>query len=240
VSATPGLIKASRLASKQTLSHSAMASKSDLSNRAAWLARGIRIALGAEIRDARLTGGLSQDRAGAAVGMSGSQFGRIERAEIPGLTVEQASRAAAAVGLKLVARGYPDGDAVRDAAQLRLLDRFRGRLPPSVRWQVEVPLPITGDRRAWDAVVTVRTARIGVEAETRLRDVQAVARKLELKRRDGKVDLVVLLIADTRSNRRAVGEHRPTLRQALPLDGHAILAALRSGRSPGESGIVLL
>jgi transcriptional regulator with XRE-family HTH domain len=216
-----------------------MASKSELANRGAWVARGIRIALGGEIREARLTGGLSQDRAGAAVGMSGSQFGRIERAEIPGLTVEQASRAAAAVGLKLVARGYPDGDAVRDAAQLRLLDRFRARLPPTVGWQVEVPLPMSGDRRAWDAVVTVPSARIGLEAETRLRDIQAAARKLELKRRDGGVDLVILLIADSRSNRRVLAEHRSALRGALPLDGHAILAALRAGRSPGESGIVL-
>jgi transcriptional regulator with XRE-family HTH domain len=217
-----------------------MASRTDVANHASWIARGIRITLGAEVREARLTGGLSQGQAGAAVGMSDSQFGRIERAEIPGLTFEQAARAAAAVGLKLVARGYPDGDPVRDVGQLRLLDRFRACLPPDSRWQVEVPMSIPGDRRAWDAVATVASSRIGVEAETRLRDVQAVVRKLELKRRDGGVDLVLLLIADTSSNRRVMAAHRPALRAALPLDGHAILRALRSGRSPGESGIVIL
>jgi transcriptional regulator with XRE-family HTH domain len=217
-----------------------MASKSELENRAVWLARGIRITLATEIRGARLSSGLSQDHAGAAVGMSGSQFGRIERAEIPGLSVEQAAQAAAAVGLKLVARCYLDGNAVRDAAQLRLLERLRAQVAPGVGWEVEVPLPITGGRRTWDAVVTVPTARIGIEAETRLRDVQAVARKLRLKQRDGGVDLVILLIADTAANRRALAEHRSGRRQALPLDGHAILRALRSGRSPGESGIVVL
>ena len=211
-----------------------------MASRAAWIARQTRVALGSEIREARLASGLSQGKAGAAVDMSDSQFGRIERAEIPGLTMEQAARAAAAVGLRLAARAYPDGDAVRDAGQLRLLDRFRARLPPGARWQVEVPLPIAGDRRAWDAVVTVSAARIGVEAETRLRDLQAVTRRLELKRRDGGVDLVVLLIADTVSNRRVLAEHRPALRSALPLDGHTVLRAIGAGRSPGASGIVVL
>lgn len=217
-----------------------MASRTDIANHAVWIARGIRIALGAEVREARLAGGLSQRQAGVAVGMSGSQFGRIERAEIPGLTVEQASRAAAAVGLKLVARGYPDGDPVRDAGQLRLLDRFRARLPSTCRWQVEVPLPIPGDRRAWDAVATVASTRIGVEAETRLRDIQAIVRRLELKRRDGDVDDVVLLIADTAANRRALAEHRSALRSSLPLDGYAILRTLRTGKPPGGSGIVVV
>ena len=217
-----------------------MPSRTDVASHAAWVARQIRVVLGGEIREARLAAGLSQRQAGAAVGMSDSQFGRIERAEIPGLTFEQASRAAAAVGLKLVARGYPDGDAVRDAGQLRLLDRFRTRLPPGVHCQVEVPLPIAGDRRAWDAVLSIGATRIGIEAETRLRDVQATIRKLELKRRDGAVDLVVLLVADTVWNRRAIAQHRPALRTALPLDGYAILRALRSVRSPGESGIVIL
>jgi len=111
-----------------------MASRTSVANHATWIARGIRADLAAEIRQARLAAGLSQGRAGAAVGISSSQFGRIERAEIQGLTIEQASRAAAAVGLKLVARGYPDGDPVRDAAQLRLLERFRVRLPPGSGW----------------------------------------------------------------------------------------------------------
>jgi hypothetical protein len=56
----------------------------------------------------------------------------------------------------------------------------------------------------------------------------------------GAFDSPQLLIANTPSNRRALAEHRPALRHALPLDGQSILAALRSGRSPGESGIVLL
>ena len=69
---------------------------------------------------------------------------------------------------------------------------------------------MTQDQRAWDAVITTvaqagdgrpRRCLIGVEAETRLRDLQALQRRLALKRRDGGVDRVILLVADTRSNR---------------------------------------
>ena len=64
-----------------------------------------------------------------------------------------------------------------------------------------MPLPNAGDRRAWDAVIGIARVRIGVEAETRARDEQELERRLSLKRRDGGVDHVILLLADTRSNR---------------------------------------
>ncbi|HEX5015340.1 MAG TPA: helix-turn-helix transcriptional regulator, partial [Candidatus Limnocylindrales bacterium] len=60
-----------------------------------------------EIGLARDNSGVSQDAAGQAVGMSGSQFGRIERAELRNVSVDQWFRAAAAVGLRLHIRAYP-------------------------------------------------------------------------------------------------------------------------------------
>lgn len=196
--------------------------------------------MGQEIRSARLAAGLSQLVAGGAAGMSHAQLGRIERGELRELTVDQLSRACTAVGLRLVVRAYPDGDPVRDAAQLALLERFRACLPPGTRWRTEVPLPIAGDRRAWDGVVTLRGGALGVEAETRLRDIQALERRLGLKLRDGGLDRLVLVVSDTRSNRRVLDLHRDVLRSLLPLDGRDILRALRSGHSPEASGLVLL
>jgi helix-turn-helix protein len=70
--------------------------------------------VGREIGLARANAGVSQDAAGASVGISGSQFGRIERCELRSVSVEQWRRAAAAVGLRLHVRAYPDGDALRD------------------------------------------------------------------------------------------------------------------------------
>ena len=82
--------------------------------------------------------------------MSQAQLGRIERGELSDLTLEQVCCAGLAVGLRLGARLYPDGDPVRDDAQLRLLERFRSLCPPGAAWATEVPLPIAGDRRAWE------------------------------------------------------------------------------------------
>ena len=196
--------------------------------------------MGQEVRGARLAAGLSQLVAGGAAGMSHAQLGRIERGELRELTVDQLSRACAAVGLRLVVRAYPDGDPVRDAAQLALLERFRACLPPGTRWRTEVPLPIAGDRRAWDGVATLRDGVLGVEAESRLRDMQALERRLGLKLRDGGLDRLVLVVSDTRSNRRVLDLHRDVLRSLLPLDGRDILRALRSGHLPEASGLVLL
>lgn len=165
---------------------------------------------------------------------------RIERAALEELSIDQAARAAAVVGLRLAARLYPDGDPVRDAAQLALLERFRQRLPPEARWDTEVPLPVTGDRRAWDGLVRLRGRRAGCEAETRIDDVQALERRLTLKLRDGDVDLLILIVAKTVANRRAVEVHRETLRPLLPLDGRDVLASLRAGRLPDRSGLVVL
>jgi hypothetical protein len=81
---------------------------------------------------------------------------------------------------------------------------------------------------------------IGIEAEMRLDDLQALERRIALKRRDSGIDIVILLIADTLGNRRRLADHRDVLRSSFPLDTRAVLAALGSGRPPAASGIVVL
>ena len=200
----------------------------------------IRQQIGDDIRAARLQSGLSQVSAAAAAGMSHAQFGRIERAVLGGLTIDQTCRAGLAVGLRLGARMYPDGDAVRDAPQLRLLDRLHGRVPAEADWETEVPMPISGDLRAWDAVIQLAGRRAGCEAETRLTDIQALERRLALKLRDGGVDVVILVVSDTANNRSVLRAHREALRPLLPLDGRDILAAFARGRLPEASGLIVL
>jgi len=145
----------------------------------------------------------------------------------------------AVVGLDLALRAYPAGDAIRDAGQVRLLERLRSRLHPSLRWSTEVPLPIEGDLRAWDAMIRGTDWRLPVEAETALDDIQATERRLTLKRRDGEADHVILLVADTRRNRRALAA-APGAFAELPLRTREILADLARGTHPGGSGIVIL
>jgi hypothetical protein len=97
-----------------------------------------------------------------------------------------------------------------------------------------------GDGRAWDAQVVLGVVVVAIEAEMRLADIQALDRKIALKQRDSFVGIVILLIADTVGNRRALAAHRESLRARFPLDSRAILAAIGAGHAPSASGIVIL
>jgi len=200
----------------------------------------IRRELGRELRLARIGAGLSLEAAGRAAGMSRAQLTRIEHGEIAGLSIDQSCRAAAALGLRVTVRAFPSGDPVRDAGQLRLLERFRQRLPVEAGWQTEVPLPIPGDQRAWDATVTLGARRAGCEAETHLDDIQALERRLALKLRDGGADVLIVVAADTAHNRAVLAASREHLRLLLPLDGRTVLESLRLGRLPEQNGLVVL
>ena len=205
----------------------------------AWAAR--------EFKSARLNAGLSQQEVADAAGMSRPQYGRIERGRSPQVSLVTIATIAAVLGLETSLRFFPAADPVRDAAHVALLERFRARLHPSLAWRTEVPLPRGGDRRAWDAVVSGFPSPAGharhrgaVEAETRPTDVQALERKLALKERDGGVDWMILLLADTRHNRSILAGPGASLRGRFPLDGRRALELLAVGVDPGQNAIVLL
>jgi len=101
---------------------------------------------------------------------------------------------------------------------------------------------MVGDQRAWDAVAThVETGLvIWVEAESRLSDVQAVQRRLALKRRDGGAGRMLLAVNDTRINRDAVRIAGSSLRNAFPADMRQALMLLARGQDPRADVLVLL
>ena len=196
--------------------------------------------LGREVRLARLNHDLSQTVAGRAAGISHATWSRLERGAAASVSVVHLARALAVVGLDLQVRAYPGGQVLRDEAHVRLLERFRQHLSTDVWWATEVPLPNPGDKRSWDGLAKVARVKIGVEAETRARDSQELQRRIKAKLRDGGVDYVILLLADTRHNRaflRAAGE---SFKSDFPVDGATALQRLAAGRDPGGSAIVLL
>ena len=198
---------------------------------------------GRELKAARLNAGLSQEEVAAAAGISRSQYGRIELGLSPGLSIALAARLAAVLGLQASLRYFPNADPIRDAAQRALLERLRVRCHPSLRWRTEVPLPSPGDLRAWDAIVdgfTPRHVRGGIEAETQPVDVQALERKLALKERDGAVDWMILLLADTRHNRAFLRGPGAALLARFPLDGRRAIELLGAGVSLGANAVLLL
>ncbi len=184
--------------------------------------------------------GLTQAEVASVVGISRSQISRIERGRLPSVSYVTLALIGAVVGLDLPLREYPGSEPVRDVAQLALLSRFTSAVHPSVRSADEVPLRVPGDRRAWDRVLTGRGWSIPVEAETRLRDVQALQRRVALKMRDDGVDRMILLVANTRHNRGVLRLSADGFAGAFPMPGREAIAALRSGRCSSASAIILL
>lgn len=215
-------------------------------DRGARTARADLARVGAESRAARVSAGLSLAVVGNAVGLSRSQLSRIERALAPSTTVAQVVRIGAVVGLDVRLRAYPGGDPIRDIAQIRLLDRFRRRLPANVTVRTEVPLPIVGDQRAWDGWIdglqgqSASAGSLAVEAETRIADFQAQSRRLALKMRDGGVDHVLVVVADTPANRSAIHAAQHAVTEMFPVTARRALMAVAAGIDPGGSAIVFL
>jgi hypothetical protein len=172
--------------------------------------------------------------------MSYSALGRIERGDRRSVGLIEVSTALAVVGLELSARVYPTGRPHRDRAHHQLLERLRARLPPGIDWRVEVPFPDYRDLRAWDAVVRPGGVLVAIEAETRPRDGQELERRLQQKRRDGGVDRLILLLADTRSNRLFARDFGPSLGHDFPVLGSLALTRLAAGLDPGGDSIILL
>ena len=188
----------------------------------------------------RLQHGLALDAVASAAGVSIACVSRIERGLASTVPVPLLGRLAAAVGLDLSFRLYPSGDPLRDAAHDVVLGRLRVRLHAQLRWAREVPLPRAGDRRAWDAVIRGNGWLAGVEAETRPRDLQALLRRIALKQRDGAVNLVLLVRADTRHNRALVRLHLGDLAEAFPAAPADTLRRLEAGARPAGSSVLLL
>lgn len=192
-----------------------------------------------DVAAGRRNAGLSLRSVAAACGVSRSAIDRMESHRADSVDLVLLASMAAAVGLDVRLKAWPAGDPIRDAGQQRLLERLRARLDPGLVWQTEVGLPIEGDLRAWDAVIGAAAWRRPIEAETVLDDLQAAERRLTLKQRDAGEDHAILLVADTRRNRRAL-DSAPAAFGAFSRDARATLRALAEGRDPGISAIVLL
>jgi hypothetical protein len=158
------------------------------------------------------------------------------------IQLDELNRIAAVLGLQPSLRLYPDGAPVRDAGHAARLARFLRLARPPLRYRIEVPLPVVegrAERRAWDAVLFRHLERCAVELEMRLRDVQALRRRIDLKRRDDPTESFLLLIADTRHNRRVLVEFESLFADLPRLRPSHVRGALVAGALP-PSGILLV
>jgi transcriptional regulator with XRE-family HTH domain len=203
-------------------------------------ARVVRIEVGGAIRNARLAAGLRLADVARAIGKSVAWVSRVERGMVATVTVDELVLLSAAVGLKLWVSNFAAARAIRDAPQLDLLRRFRARVGELWSWSYEVIVPIARDQRAADAVIRCDAVVIMIEAFTRLADAQAQLRSVLLKSRDMGIGRVIVVVAATPANRRALLAAADVISTSFPLGTRAVLNALSAARDPGANGIVVI
>jgi hypothetical protein len=177
--------------------------------------------------------------------LSRSRYSRIEAGSIRTFSILELDRLAAVLGLEAGVRLYPGGVPVRDAAHAGKLRDLLRLVAAPLKYGIEVPLPVTDgsdrhgwERRAWDAVLFAGQKRTAIELEMRLRDVQAMRRRVDLKRRDDPTEWLLLLIADTRNNRHVLQEFAPLFEDLPRLRPSVVRSALRAGTHP-PTGLLL-
>ncbi len=200
--------------------------------------------IGEEIRRARLAAGMTQSQVAQRIGCRRQRIAGIEAGAIRTLPLPDLFAVAAVVGLRPALRAHPHASALRDVGQLSVTARLRAVLSRAWRLQLEAPVVIRNDLRAFDLVLrrVDPAVVICVEIITRLVDAQAQLRAVHLKWRDGapRGARLVVVLGDSPANRRALALVRDLLGDELPLNGRGILPALAEGRDPGGNGILLI
>jgi hypothetical protein len=174
------------------------------------------------------------------LGVSQAVVWRLEGDVVRDIGVVRLAETAALLGLEVAIMLHPSGDPLRDRGHQALIGRFRPLLAPPWHATAEAPFPGPGDPRHWDLLLRLGDQRVGVDAETRIRDVQALVRRARTRLRDGGVDYLLLVLGDSAVNRRLVGELRQALGADFVTPPRGILRALRGGRPIPGDGVLLV
>jgi len=196
------------------------------------------------------------DLAGAA-GVARSQVGRIERGDSGRLQLETVDRVAVALGAstELLLRWSAEGlDRLLDEEHARLVESLVRRLR-TMGWEVAVEVSYShyGERGAIDVLAyhPARRALAVFEVKSVTPDIQAMLGGIDRKARLGPViagergwDPIVvariLVLGDTRTNRRRIEQHEATMRAALPARTREVQRWLSDPRPPGIAGVWFL
>ena len=91
-----------------------------------------------------------------------------------------------------------------------------------------------------DLLLRVGRQVIGVEAETRVRDGQFVVRRMRERERDGGVDEILLVLAESAVNRRLLPQLLEALGPRFATSPRILMRALAAGEPIAGSGVILL
>jgi transcriptional regulator with XRE-family HTH domain len=195
--------------------------------------------LGDEMRTARMVAGLSQRAVAVHAGWTQSELHRFERGQLQTLSLVRVCQVASVLGFEINATVHPIGDGLRDRGQQAAIARLSKVVHPSYRQAREVPFPTLGDLRSWDMTLRLADFLLGVEVETRVRDVQELVRRIRQREIHGGVDAVLIVLAATAHNRAVADELRQTLGPSYMTSARMLRDCLRLGR-PCASGVLLI
>ncbi|MDL2334726.1 MAG: hypothetical protein QFC55_01670 [Chloroflexota bacterium] len=174
------------------------------------------------------------------LGWSHARYARFEAGLVASVSLVDLAKVGSILGLGLSASMHPVGEAIRDAGHQVLAARFRAILAPAWRVTAEVLLPNVGDRRSWDMLLRLGVQLVGVELETRVRDVQWLVRRMRERERDGGVNHLLLVLSASAHNRRVLPELIEALGPEFATPPRQLMRALREGRTIPGSGVILL
>jgi transcriptional regulator with XRE-family HTH domain len=206
------------------------------------------------IRALRVRRGWRQEDLASRAGIARPVVGRIERGERSGLTVDAVDAVAEALGASVDLNVRWRGevlDRMLDEAHARLVELVVRRLR-DLGWEVavEVTFSAFGERGSIDvlAVHPARRALVVIEVKSVVPDAQAMLAGLDRKGRlapelaagrawDVRSVARVLVIWDTRTNRRRLERVGQTVRALLPGGSRDVQRWLRDPAGPAVSGV---
>lgn len=198
------------------------------------------VRLGPVIRTLRLRRRWRQADLARAADVSPATISRLERGRVDATSLEVLRRVFAAVDarIELVPR-WRGGDLDRliDARHAGMIEVLVRRLSSLPAWivQPEVTFSIRGEHGSIDIVAwhPALRALLIIEVKSSIDDVGGLVRQVDRYRRlafevardrgwSPAVVGVWVVVADGRTARRRLAEHRTTLRRAFPADGHTM------------------
>lgn len=212
---------------------------------------------GRALRALRRQRGWRQRDLAARTGLSKSTIGRLELGQLEGATLGTLAAVVRALGATIDVGVRWNGEALDrllDAAHAAIVERLIAMLR-EFGWEIapEVSYSIGGERGSVDVLAWHPEVQIAliVEVKSVVPDLQATLHGLDRKARIGPILdrergwLVrgvarLLVIGETRTNRRRLDTHAATVAAALPTSGRAVLTWLRSPHPPALSGRLFL
>jgi transcriptional regulator with XRE-family HTH domain len=206
--------------------------------------------VGAAFRRLRIRRRLRQEDVAAAAWVSRSLVSAVERGKAGGLSLDTLRRIGAVLDIRVELTPRWRGgelDRLLSRSHALLAEQVASSIEGVPGWVVwpEATFAIRSERGAIDLLAWHAASRhlLVVELKTAIVDANELLGTLDRKRRlageigaqrrwDASRVSVWLVVADTRTNRRRVSEHRTLLRSQLPSDGRTFSAWLRDPTEP--------